>query len=235
MMFRPMPILSVFTIASLVILLMLGNWQYARYSEKTGQDDASINAPQGERLTIALERPEEGFAQQVYGKADSKPLWRRYAVGQMIGSDERLLVLVGVTEGPQPIQLRLNRLPETVTFNGNIIERTANRGLLSPKDQPDENIWNTMDPRLIAENLGLEQERVRIAEPVTLTVINASNPMQSRQTDNPYAFATPLDPLPPERHFGYALTWWGMALGLIGVYLALHHSRGRLRFRRGEK
>jgi surfeit locus 1 family protein len=49
---------------------------------------------------------------------------------------------------------------------------------------------------------------------------------------NPYAFAKPLDPLPPERHFGYALTWWGMAIGLLGVYLALHHSKGRLRFRK---
>lgn len=235
MMFRPMPILSVFTIASLVILFMLGNWQYARYSEKTGQGDASTEAPQGELLTIALERPEIGFVQQVYGKADSKPLWRRYAVGRAVGNEERLLVLIEATEGAQPVPSRLSDLPTSLTFEGNIIERTANRGLLSPKDQPEANIWNTMDPQLIAKNLGLEQTPVRIAEPLTLTVINAANPMQSRQTANPYAFTTPVDPLPPERHFGYALTWWGMALGLIGVYLALHHSRGRLRFRRGEK
>jgi len=234
MMFRPMPILTLFTIASLVILLMLGNWQYARYSQKMGQGETSMS-PQSELLKVTLERPEKGFVQQVYGKADSKPLWRRYALGQAVGSEERLLVLIEATEGAQPIPLRLNRLPTSLTFEGNIIERTANRGILSPKDQPKENIWNIMDPQLIAQNLGLEKAQVRIAEPLTLTVINAANPMQSRQTANPYAFARPLDPLPPERHFGYALTWWGMALGLIGVYLALHHSRGRLRFRRGEK
>lgn len=234
MMFRPMPILTVFTVASLVILLMLGNWQYARYSEKIGQAD-NANVAQGELLKVMLERPEDGFVQQVYGKADSKPLWRRYALGQVAGNQERLLVLIEATEGAQPVPLRLNKLPSSLTFQGNIIERTANRGILSPKDQPEANVWNTMDPQLIGQNLGLDQTQVRIAEPLTLTVINAANPMQSRQTVNPYAFATPVDPLPPERHFGYALTWWGMALGLIGVYLALHHSRGRLRFRRGEK
>jgi surfeit locus 1 family protein len=213
---------------------MLGNWQYARYSEKIGQAD-NANVAQGELLKVMLERPEDGFVQQVYGKADSKPLWRRYALGQVAGNQERLLVLIEATEGAQPVPLRLNKLPSSLTFQGNIIERTANRGILSPKDQPEANVWNTMDPQLIGQNLGLDQTQVRIAEPLTLTVINAANPMQSRQTVNPYAFATPVDPLPPERHFGYALTWWGMALGLIGVYLALHHSRGRLRFRRGEK
>ena len=39
-----------------------------------------------------------------------------------------------------------------------------------------------------------------------------------------------LDNLPPARHLGYALTWFGLALGMIGVYIALHIARGRLRF-----
>ena len=37
MTFKPMPLLSVLTIASLVILVMLGNWQYARYAENKAQ------------------------------------------------------------------------------------------------------------------------------------------------------------------------------------------------------
>ena len=37
MIFRPFPLLSLFSIAGLVILILLGNWQYARYSEKLGR------------------------------------------------------------------------------------------------------------------------------------------------------------------------------------------------------
>ena len=31
-------------------------------------------------------------------------------------------------------------------------------------------------------------------------------------------------------HLNYAVTWYGIALSLIGVYLAYHYSNGRLRF-----
>jgi surfeit locus 1 family protein len=41
--------------------------------------------------------------------------------------------------------------------------------------------------------------------------------------------------LPPQRHFGYAITWWGLAIALIGVYLAFHYQKGRLRFRNEDK
>ena len=37
---------------------------------------------------------------------------------------------------------------------------------------------------------------------------------------------------PPSRHLGYALTWFGFALTLIGVYIAFHVSRKRLGFTR---
>ena len=32
----------------------------------------------------------------------------------------------------------------------------------------------------------------------------------------------------PNDHLQYAITWFGLALGLLGVYLVYHHSRGRL-------
>jgi len=38
--------------------------------------------------------------------------------------------------------------------------------------------------------------------------------------------------VPPGQHLGYALTWWGLAIGLIAVYLLMHMQAGRLRFTR---
>ena len=34
-------------------------------------------------------------------------------------------------------------------------------------------------------------------------------------------------------HLGYAITWYGIACALIGVYAAFHHQRGRLGFGAG--
>jgi surfeit locus 1 family protein len=34
----------------------------------------------------------------------------------------------------------------------------------------------------------------------------------------------------PNNHLSYAITWFGLAAGLIGVYLAYHMSKGRLRW-----
>ena len=51
-------------------------------------------------------------------------------------------------------------------------------------------------------------------------------------TDNPYAKPNAGDPLPPERHLGYALTWWGLALALVVIYVIYHIRAGRLSFSR---
>jgi surfeit locus 1 family protein len=34
----------------------------------------------------------------------------------------------------------------------------------------------------------------------------------------------------PNNHLQYAITWFGLAAGLIGVYFAYHVSKGRLSF-----
>jgi len=48
--------------------------------------------------------------------------------------------------------------------------------------------------------------------------------------DNPQADSALADPLPPARHLGYALTWWGMALALLIMYFVYHAGVGRLTF-----
>ena len=34
----------------------------------------------------------------------------------------------------------------------------------------------------------------------------------------------------PNNHLAYAITWFGLALALLAVYLVYHHRQGRLRF-----
>ena len=39
------------------------------------------------------------------------------------------------------------------------------------------------------------------------------------------------DALPPARHLGYALTWYGLAVVLVVIYFAYHANAGRLSLR----
>lgn len=231
MMFRPMPVLTLLTLASLVILVMLGNWQYERYSEKMDAPSPVEEAQASTRLSVEIDQTHPGNVQQVYGFADSEPIWRRYAPGRLEGTDEVVLAMVEATGGPQPVPIAISSLPQTVTFEGLVSAKSASSSAFAGRDDPEADIWYTLDPAALSDRLNLSATP-RMAEPVLMSVRNADDLTQVRQTVNPYAFAKPVDPLPPERHFGYALTWWGMAFGLIGVYVALHHSRGRLRFKK---
>ena len=137
--------------------------------------------------------------------------------------------MVEATGGPEPVPAALNQLAANLTVEGILAAKTANQSVFNADDNPEADQWYRLDPEGMSARIGLESVPP-VLEPVIMTVRNAADLSQARQTANPYAYSKPLDPLPPERHFGYALTWWGMALGLIGVYLALHRARGRLKF-----
>jgi len=232
MMFRPLPILSVLSLASLIILILLGNWQYGRYTSKLANVD-EIAAPSSVMdVSVEIDTGNPGYAQNVYGKADGEPLWRRYVPGRLADTGELVMVLWDATGGPTPQALELNGLERDYEREANVFLRTSKAGLFALQDDPDQNIWYTFDADAMAAQLGYEVTvPVKVVETLELTVRNSEDMSRARRTDNPYAFETVIDPLPPERHFGYVLTWWGMAIGLIGVYLVFHHSQGRLRFR----
>ena len=171
-------------------------------------------------------------AQLVYGVFDGEPVWRRYVPATLEETGETVFVLWDATGGPEPVQLDFAALEPEYRREANILSRTTNRGAFSNSDDPDANIWYTFDLAGMSRRLSLSPPAERVVEPLLVTVRKADDVSRSRRALNPYAYDAVRDPLPPQRHFGYALTWWGMAIGLIGEYLAFHHSRDRLRFRR---
>mgnify|MGYP006275774191 CR=1 FL=1 len=224
--FRPLPLLTFFTLLSLAILLWLGQWQYGRYSEKL-DGDVAPGLPV-ERVSVEIDTAVEPLIQSVYGIADGEAVWRHYAPGRIAGTGEQVMAMVGASGGPRP------RVPETVPDRidyeaARVFERTTSRK--SGRNRPEENTWYVFDADGMLDRWGLNADRAPAVEPVEMTVIAADDPARRRVTRNPYAAPQPIDPLPPARHFGYALTWWGLALALLGVYFAYHHSRGRLSFR----
>ena len=118
MTFRPMPILTALSALSLVILMLLGTWQYQRYSEKMAAPVEEVIEEVAERLNIDINLDHSGNIQQLYGFADSEPIWRRYAPGTLNTTGEAVLVMVEATGGAQPVPAAISTLPENVTYEG---------------------------------------------------------------------------------------------------------------------
>jgi surfeit locus 1 family protein len=86
----------------------------------------------------------------------------------------------------------------------------------TPKPDPQRHIWYARDLVGIAQ-----AEGITLAAPVVIEADNQPNP-----GGWPKGGQTVVDF--PNNHLSYAVTWFGLAAGLIGVYFAYHISKGRL-------
>jgi surfeit locus 1 family protein len=81
-------------------------------------------------------------------------------------------------------------------------------GAFSPKDDPAIHRFYTLNPQAMAAALGLAD-----AAPFTLIAMG-------HVADGVYPSPATALPRPPNDHFGYALTWFGLAATLAGVFAA---------------
>jgi surfeit locus 1 family protein len=91
-------------------------------------------------------------------------------------------------------------------------------GLFTPAPDLAHRVWYARDVKAIAAS-----DHVSLAAPVVIEADAAPNP-----GGWPKGGQTVVDV--PNNHLSYAITWFGLAAGLIGVYLAYHMSKGRLRW-----
>jgi surfeit locus 1 family protein len=89
------------------------------------------------------------------------------------------------------------------------------RGLFTPNDDPKTNVWYLRDPKAMAA-----AKKWDAAAPF---YIEQESPMPSGGWPKPGKLAVSL----PDDHLQYALTWFGLALSLTGVYVTW--LAGRLR------
>ena len=231
MSFRPLPLFTIFTIPLLVLLLWLGNWQYERADWKVGEieayqsrvaqdlltiDDAlcvsdrdkgsSVIGPEDELSEVA--RTVDSAVLRVYGFSTSgEPGWRRYmpvpAPSCMENSAPILaeLAFESLKTGQKRAVSRLR-----------LIEATPAKTVFTSENSPETNEWYWFDEAAMAQAFGVAKfnSQWRI-------VADDGLPDHLRRT-------------PPERHIGYSVTWYGMAIVLFVMYAAFHMHVGRLRF-----
>mgnify|MGYP003341035725 CR=1 FL=1 len=125
-----------------------------------------------------------------------------------------------VSEGyKDPAKRVFSRVDGPTTIAG-ILRKPGQKGYFVPENEPAKEFWFTLLPTEINAHLGLGAaainsfyaDAIRTSEVVTLPIA-AKTELNLRNA-----------------HLSYALTWYGIALALIGVYVAFHMQAGRLRF-----
>jgi surfeit locus 1 family protein len=235
--FRPLPALTAVCAVAFAILGGLGAWQLERLQWKLGliaQVNRNLHAApvsldtgplaQTSRneyarvtLTGTFDNAKEAY---VYGlDAAGAPVYhvivpfrmrdgRVYLVDRGIVPNERL----------DPATRREGRLDGERHVSG--VWRTPDRpGWFTPEPDLAHRIWYAHDLGAIAKADG-----VMLAAPVVIEADAAPNPggwPKGGQTRVEFR----------NEHLQYAITWFGLAAVLLGVYIAYHISRGRLRWR----
>lgn len=214
---QPLPVLSVLSALALALLIALGAWQWSRFEQRRLLREAPADV-----VTLAPFTPLSEGRQLVFAARDGQPGWRIF---EPVRYGERtVFVDVGHVPGASVPDWRVIA-PSKALAGARAVSGVAVRpraGRFSTRGDPGRRIWYAVDLAAMAAAASLtDVEPYYVAMPY-IGATGASEP-------NPFIAARAA--LPAERHFGYALTWWGLAAALVGVYLAFHARQGRLTIR----
>jgi surfeit locus 1 family protein len=218
--------LTAFAVVVLAILAGLGVWQLQRLQWKQALIDrieARVEAPPLE-LSQALAqaaagadiefRLVEGEAVRLPGQTlrlfwtrGGRPGWRLIAPFRLADGTAMLVDRGFVTNEDYPA---VTPLQGTQALRGRL--RGPDRPTaFTPDNRPQTNEWYWRDDAAMARALGLDPADL---SPWLLSLENAGG-------DPGPLISAALPEQIPNRHLGYAITWFGLAACLVGVYLAL--------------
>jgi surfeit locus 1 family protein len=239
--FKPLLVPTLWLIPMLVILCGLGTWQVQRLHWKEGLlakihegltappvplrsvlpalDPAHIDNANYRRVTVRglFENGEEMFFFAT--TPDGEPVY--HMLTPFLMNDGHTLL---VDRGYFPMEMLGSGVLRAGDLNGQraivgIVREPEAPGWFTPPVETQKRIVHTRDPATLAKAFGLKN-----IYPMFLEADATPNP-----GGWPKGGVTVVDL--PNNHLQYAITWFGLALGLLGVYLAYHASRGRLGLR----
>lgn len=224
-------------LSALAILIALGTWQMQRRDWKFGIIDRIERRVHAEPISLreaeaiwretgdveylrvrVSGRFDHGQERHFYGIDEGKPGWR-ILTPLVTPGGETVLVDRGFVPEPRksPGTRAEGQLAGAVTLTG-LARAPGERGWFVPDNDPARNIWFWRDlPGLAAT---LPGELTARLTPFILEAEAGAVP-----GGWPKGGMTRL--AIPNRHLEYALTWYGLALTLIGVFLFYLRSRSR--------
>ena len=228
--FAPGVSLSVATFIALVILIFLGTWQQQKVGPKTdllarieaGMKVPPISLPLHIDNPIALEYQGvffEGERQQiepvhVFGlNRAGRPGYFIYApVKRPLG----LTVIVNFGWIPMDHDREIVLPTKLQRIQGTLV-RSAVAGPMTPKNDPKRGSWYVADVHAIAAHFGLQTKeyyhfRIFVDQMNSGQALPLGGQVLVKISNN---------------HFNYMLTWYGLGLALLGVYIVYGIKRGR--------
>ena len=234
MYFRPFFWLTFFSLPSLVVLLMLGFWQLDRLVWKTALIE-NFNA-RANAAAVPPPTPASDLSSFEFRSLDltgrfmhNKELFltgRTYEGNagfhvvtpfQTVAGQVLLVNRGWVSEAYREPESRLFSIKDEQVSLRAVLRLPQQKGYFVPENDPVNGFWFTLKPDEMTAHLNLQEaittyyaDVVRTSEVLTLPIA-AETRIEVRNT-----------------HLNYALTWFGVALSLIGVYIAYHVNAGRL-------
>ena len=238
MQFRPLLWPTLFALPALLVLLCLGTWQVQRLEWKNQLIEdfesrataAPVDLPSGDAgpemefrrlaLTGSFDHSKEVF---MTGRTYEGNAGFHIVTPFTLTDGRTVLINRGwVSESYRVQDKREFTLVEGKITVAAILRFPGKRGYFVPENEPENGFWFTLVPEQIVNHLGLQGK----AE----TAIYAAALRTSDTIQLPIAARTETNLR--NSHLGYAITWYGIACALIGVYLTFHQQAGRLRFGR---
>jgi surfeit locus 1 family protein len=235
--FRPLPILTLATLAALAVLIGLGVWQLERREEKH-----ALIAQIETRANMAPAPVEILFATGDYAAHR-----RATAQGAFVPGHEAFVFSPRTDKGPTVQGYKLVSAFALASGGTILVDRgwvpaewrerpsvaagptdeVEIDGVLRPSGRP-----STFTPAPdLATHTFYQRDAAAIGKALGLSLTTTLVLEATSKTDGG------PEPLPsalniPDNHLNYALTWFSLGLVLVVIYLRYHHVRGRLKFSR---
>lgn len=234
--FRPLPAFTALTVVMLAVLVGLGTWQVHRLSWKlaliaavsrnlalppVSLDAALKLGKAAEYRRVALTgRFDHGKEAYVYGLSDGVPVY--HVVTPLRTEDGRTLLIdrgIVPEDKRDPASRRAGQVDGIQHIVG--VWRTPTPpGFFTPPADSAHRLWFSRDVAAIAA-----ADHVRLAAPVMVEADASRNP--GGWPEGGHTLVTFRN-----EHLQYAVTWYGLALALIGIYIAFHVQKGRIGWRK---
>ncbi|MDO8289990.1 MAG: SURF1 family protein [Parvibaculum sp.] len=235
--FRPMLWPTLVTLFGLIILVSLGTWQVERLYWKRDlmatiaarmAAPATDIPPQADWAALDLKRIEYHHvklsghfinASELYYFAQDEEGTSGFDIVTPFMLDDGRIVLVDRGFVPKELREPATRLPGRIEGPTTLVAVTRapqQRGIFTAPDDAAGNIWFTRDPAAMAEALKLENVAPFYVEADATP--NAGGFPVGGQTKITI----------PNNHLQYAITWYGLAIVLLVIYLSFHWSNGRI-------
>jgi surfeit locus 1 family protein len=229
--FRPRLWPSLATLGALIVLLGLGTWQVERLRWKETLIAERSRQLAAEAVTLPAEADWQAWEfrrvevagvlrhdlEQLFGASTHQGQLGHHVLTPLKRNDGTVVLIDRgwvPADRAHPAARRQGQIPGPVVITGIVRYRGADQtGWFTPANEPETRMWYSYDLPALEQALGL---------PLLPVVVEAD--------DRPNPGGLPIGGLSQivlaNNHLQYAVTWFGLALTLVAVYVAFSLQRG---------